>query len=134
MNHIVIKGRLTADPEAKVTQNGTGFTRFTVAVDRPYKNGEGQREADFFRCTAWRERGDFIQKYFAKGREILVEGSMQSRTYDAQDGSKRTSWELMVNRVEFCGSEAGGRDSGSTADATQADPNGFVETDDELPF
>lgn len=127
MNRIIIKGRLTADPETRTAQTGTTITTFTVAVDRPYKGTDGKREADFFRCAAFRERGEFIAKYFTKGREILLEGSMQSRTYEAQDGSKRTAWELMVDRAEFCGSAAGTQ--------PQTTPEGFVDaTDEELPF
>lgn len=126
MNRIIIKGRLTADPETRTAQTGTTITTFTVAVDRPYKS-DGKREADFFRCAAFRERGEFIQKYFGKGKEILLEGSMQSRTYEAQDGSKRNAWELMVDRAEFCGSAAGTQ--------PQTTPDGFVDaTDEALPF
>lgn len=78
MNHIVIKGRISATPEIKTTQNGNKVCTFSVAVDRPYSKN---KETDFFRCNAWRGTAEFIEKYFGKGQEILIDGAMISNTY-----------------------------------------------------
>ena len=97
MNHIDIIGRLTADPELKSTPSGVPVCSFTVAVDRP----RVKDVADFFRCTAWRQTGEFVSRYFTKGRKIGLGGSMQSHQYE-KDGQKVTAWELVVEAVDFC--------------------------------
>ena len=128
MNSIIIKGRLTRDPELKEANTKTGLRpvcNFDVAVDKP--SGEG---ADFFRCQIWDKRAEFVNKFFNKGQEILIQGSHESRQYDDKDGNKRTIWELKANQVEFCGSKkdnAGGGQSNSNI------PEGF-EADDSIPF
>ena len=134
MNKIIIKGRLVRDPELKTAASGAEFCKFTVAVDRRLsKDKDVQKNTDFFDCTAFGKTGVFIHNYFTKGREILVDGRMESNTSE-KDGQKRTFWGLTVETVEFCGSKNSG--SAETAPtAAPADPSGFtpVETD-ELPF
>ncbi len=133
MNQIIIKGRLTRDPELKNVQTKDDFKpvcTFDVAVDKMY--GE---DADFFRCQIWGKRAEFVEKFFVKGQEILVQGSHESRKYTDKDGKNRIAWELKVNQVEFCGSK---KDNATTASAgsTPGVPEGFVpvEDDDDIPF
>ena len=102
MNTIVIKGRLTADPEMRKTTNGVPVANFTVAVDRTFN----REETDFFRCTAWRATAEFVNQYFKKGREILLTGEMQCNVWEDEDGEKHSSWAVQVVNAEFCGSKA----------------------------
>ena len=102
MNKIIIKGRLTRDPELKTGANGNEFCKFTVAVDRKPVSGK-EREADFFDCTAFGKTAVAIDKFMAKGREILIDGRMESSKGEAKDGTKRTYWGVVVENFEFCG-------------------------------
>ena len=99
MNIIILSGNLVKDPEPRQAQ--VPCCRFTIAVQRRYKNQQGQYEADFIDCTAWRQTAEFVQKYFRKGQKIAVTGSLHKRTFDAQDGTKRTVYEVIVDAVEF---------------------------------
>lgn len=101
MNKVIIVGRLTKDPEIKLTSNQTQFCSFTVAVDRRFKDANGQRQADFISCLAWKQNAVFIQKYFKKGSRIGLVGSIQTRSYDDQNGQKRYITEVVVDEVEF---------------------------------
>lgn len=127
MNKVCLVGRLTKDPEMRTTQGGVVACTFTVAVDRPFKDKNGNKQADFLPCVAWRNSAEFIGKYFTKGQRIGVEGSIQTRTYNAQDGSKRYVTEIVVDHAEFVESKQ---------DTVPAQPSEeFVETDEaELPF
>ena len=100
MNKVILVGRLTRDPELRVTPSGISCCTFTVACDRRFADQSGNRQADFLNCVAWRERADFVAKYFAKGRRIGLEGSIQTRQYE-KDGQKRTATEILVDNVEF---------------------------------
>lgn len=139
MNKCIFIGRLTADPELRTTQSGISNCNFKIAVQRRFKDNNGERQADFFNCVSWRQTAEFVTRYFHKGDMIAVEGSMQNRSYDAQDGSKRYITELVVDNVEMCG---GGRNAieSNTANAfqdlaRQTFGGGFVQVDDdELPF
>lgn len=129
MNKIILMGRLTKDPEQTTTPAGISRTAFTVAVNRRYKDSSGNYPADFIPCVAWREAADFIPKYFGKGDAIAVEGTLQVRSYQAQDGSKRTASEVVVEHVEFCGNKGNKQ--------PKPDNEGFTdvtETDEGLPF
>ena len=102
LNHIVIMGRLTRDPELRHTQAGTAVASFTVAVDRDFKDKEtGERKTDFIDCVAWRSTGEFVDKYFAKGRMAVVEGRLQLRDWTDKEGNKRRSAEVLVSSVYF---------------------------------
>lgn len=101
MNSLIIKGRLTSDPELKNTSNATEYCNFTVAVDR-YAGKDKEKETDFIPCQAWRQTAVFVQQYFKKGQEILVGGEIRFDKYE-KDGEKRTYSFVQVNRVEFCG-------------------------------
>ena len=152
LNHIVIMGRLTRDPELRTTQAGVSVTSFTVAVDRDFGGRDGgERQTDFIDCVAWRSTGEFVSKYFHKGSMIVVSGRLQSRKWQDRDGNNRTSWEINADNVYFGESRRDGdssRDSYSNntysssydsgrSSAPAPASNTFVELDDgdgELPF
>ncbi len=119
MNKVVLVGRLTKDPEAKTTSSQVPFTNFTVAVDRRFKDPNGQRQADFINCVAWRQTATFINNYFHKGSKIGIVGSIQTRTYEGNDGQKRYVTEVVVDEAEFVESAGGGNGGGSKPSAPQ---------------
>lgn len=100
MNKVQLVGRLTKDPEMKTTSNQTQFCQFTLAVDRRFKDANGQRQADFISCLAWRQTAEFITKYFKKGNRIGVVGSIQTRSYE-KDGQKTFVTEVVIDEAEF---------------------------------
>ncbi len=114
LNHITIMGRLTRDPELRRTGSGIAVASFTLAVDRDYspKDG-GERETDFIDCVAWRQTGEFVSKYFAKGRMAVVSGRLQIRGWTDKEGNKRRSAEVVADNVYFGDSKRDG-DSGSS--------------------
>ena len=142
MNKVIMIGYMANDPEPFTTQSGISRSTFRIAVQRRFSNAQGVREADFFTVIAWRQTADFCNRYLAKGRKVAVEGSIQNRSYDAQDGSKRYVTEIMADNVEAVGgrdeAQARPRDNGPTPPpAPPAGPamNDFTEVeDDELPF
>ena len=102
LNHIVIMGRLVRDPELRRTGSGVAVASFRVAVDRDFAPKDGsERKADFIDCVAWRQTGEFISKYFAKGRMIIVDGRLEMRDWTDKDGNKRTSAEVVVANAYF---------------------------------
>ena len=160
MNKVILMGRLTANPDLRQTPQGTTLARFTVAVNRRFQR-EGGQQADFINCVAWRQTGEFISRYFRKGSMIAVEGQIQTRSWDGQDGKRQYSTEVVVENAYFTGSrsETGtGRAEGSyqsnfensyqppQAQATPPQPPandmGFVDlgflddsgSEDDLPF
>jgi len=105
MNKVILMGRLTRDPEVRQTTGGISVTRFSIAVNRRFAR-EGGQEADFINCVAWRESGERIAKYFRKGSMIAVVGSIQTRSWDGQDGKRQYATEVVVDEWEFTGSKA----------------------------
>ena len=102
LNHIVIMGRLTRDPELRRTQSGVAVASFTVAVDRDFgKNENGEKETDFIDCVAWRQTGEFVSKYFTKGRMAVVSGRLQIRPWTDKEGNKRRTAEVIADNVYF---------------------------------
>lgn len=117
MNKVILLGRLTADPELRQTQSGISCCRFTVAVNRKFKNKDmDQYEADFISCVAWRQTAEFVSKYFSKGKMIVVEGSLRTGSYTDKNHSDVTHYttDVFVDSVEFCG------DKGTSNAATTA--------------
>ena len=163
LNHIVLMGRLTRDPELRYTQSQTPVASFSLAVDRDYGRGE-EKQTDFIDCVAWRQTGEFVSKYFQKGSMAVVSGRLQIRDWTDRDGNKRRSAEVVVDNVYFGESKRregesrdnygprdsyGSRDNYSSRDSygqrdsrqdsapRQAGPSAFSELDDgdgELPF
>ncbi|MCR5090174.1 MAG: single-stranded DNA-binding protein [Oscillospiraceae bacterium] len=114
LNHIVIMGRLTRDPELRTTQSGVNVASFTVAVDRDFGGRDGNdRQTDFIDCVAWRQTGEFVSKYFQKGSLIVVSGRLQSRKWQDREGQNRTSWEISADNVYFGGSKRDSDNSGN---------------------
>ena len=102
LNHIVIMGRLTRDPELRRTGSGIAVTSFSLAVDRDFGGREGgERETDFIDCVAWRHTGEFVSKYFTKGRMIVVSGRLQIRSWTDKDGNKRRTAEVVADNCYF---------------------------------
>ena len=117
LNHIVIMGRLTRDPELRRTGSGVAVTSFSLAVDRDFgKNENGEKETDFIDCVAWRQTGEFVSKYFAKGRMAVVSGRLQIRNWTDKDGNKRRTAEVIADNVYFGDSKREG-EAGFTAPA-----------------
>lgn len=123
LNHITIMGRLTRDPELRRTGSGIAVASFSVAVDRDYSGRDGgERETDFIDCVAWRQTGEFVSKYFAKGSMIVVSGRLQIRNWTDKEGNKRRSAEIVAENVYFgeskrasdSGSAYGSRDGGNS--------------------
>lgn len=105
MNKIFIKGRLTKDVELKTTTNGTTVANISVAVNREFKNANGEYETDFFNCTAFSKTAEFLEKYFSKGQEIIIIGRLQNRSWETESGEKRYATDIMIENVDFCGSK-----------------------------
>lgn len=130
INNVTLMGRLTAAPELKTTNSGLEVCSFCIAVDRSYQNKDGEKQTDFINITAWRQTAAFICKYFNKGQMIALTGSIQTRSYEDKNGSKRTAVEVLANNVSFCGSKS------DNASAVKSDtvPIGADAIEDDLPF
>lgn len=120
MNKTILIGRLTADPELRQTQSGIASCRFTIAVNRKYKNEQGEYEADFITCVAWRQTAEFVSRYFSKGKMIAVEGTLHTGSYQDKNypDVKHYTTDVYVDNVEFCGDKGGS--STAPAAATQS--------------
>ena len=141
LNKILLQGRLVADPELRHTQSGVAVASFRIAVGRDYKDiVSGERATDFISIVAWRQTGEFVSKYFSKGRMVIVDGRLQIREYTDNDGNRRWATEVVASNVYFGDSKRDGdapSDAGqqprSPADVSAED---FIDLDDdeELPF
>ena len=146
LNHIVIMGRLTRDPELRRTGTGVAVASFSLAVDRDFSPRDGgERETDFIDCVAWRQTGEFVSKYFTKGRMAVVSGRLQIRSWTDKDGNKRRTAEVVADNVYFGDSKRDGDSGGSynaapsygsyAAPAPVASDFAMLEDDDaQLPF
>ncbi len=134
LNHIVIMGRLTRDPELKTTNSGIPVVSFSIAVDRDFADKEtGERNVDFIDITAWRHTAEFVSRYFNKGRMAVVSGRLQTRSWTDKEGGKRKSVEIVADNVYFGDSKR----NDSEASAAPSAPSDFamLEGEDEgLPF
>ena len=123
LNRVILMGRLVADPELKQTPNGISVATFRLAVDRNYQSkNSNERQCDFINCVAWRQTGEFISRYFSKGRMIALEGSLQSRNYEDKTGAKRTAYEVIVDHAYFADSRPEGAAAVAPAPALPAAP------------
>lgn len=127
LNQITIMGRLTRDPELKITDSGISVCKWTLAVDRDYRNGD-EKQADFFDCVAFRGTADFVHKYFDKGRMMVVFGQIYSRKWTDKNGANRVSWEVTAQNVYFGDSKTQAAPAPVEPQLTAADG------DEELPF
>lgn len=139
MNRVMVVGNLARDPELSTTPSGVNVCRFTIAVQRRFTNAEGQREADFLPVIAWRGLADNCHKYLRKGSKAGVVGSIQTRSYDANDGTKRYVTEIIADEVEFL-STRNSEENGGYYDNSDSKPakKSVAELepveDDDLPF
>ena len=143
MNKIMLIGRLTKDPELRYTQSGTAVASFTLAVDRRFPNQNGELEADFINCVAWNKSAEFVANYFHKGKQMALEGRLQVRSYEGNDGQRRWVTEVVAEQIEFVGSK--NDNSGSSRQDYQNNNNAsagsnlglgeeIVFDDNDLPF
>ena len=134
LNRVIIMGRCTSDPELRRTGNGTAVTSFTLAVDRDFSKEE--KKTDFINCVAWRQTGEFISKYFAKGRMMVVDGRLEMRDGTDKDGNKRTSAEVVVDNAYFGDSkkESSAASVKETGNTSAAEYTMLTDEDAQLPF
>ncbi len=148
MNKVILIGRLARDPELRTTSSGIASLNFSLAVARNFTNQNGEREADFINCVAWRKQAENMAKYCQKGSQVAVEGRITTRSYDAQDGTKRYVTEVVCDNVTFLGSKGSSNnmnfndDNGSKdlevtdipVDPYQDFGEEITLSDDDLPF
>ena len=143
MNKVMLIGRLTKDPDLRYTQSGTAVTNFTLAVNRRY-NLNGEQEADFINCVAWNKSAEFVANYFHKGKQMALEGRLQVRSYEGDDGQRRWVTEVVVEQMEFVGSknDKGNSGNGNSGGGTHSGGSSSYEglgqevmfDDNDLPF
>ena len=126
MNKVFISGNLTRDPEIRYTQSGKAVAKMGVAVNRPFSK---EKEVDFFNMTALEKTAEFCGKYLTKGSRVLVEGRLQTYSYEGKDGFKRSGVEIWIDNIEFAGSK-----SEKKSDERQGEFNGEPVNDDDMPF
>ena len=141
MNKVMLIGRLTKDPELRYTQSVTAVASFTLAVNRRFSNQSGEREADFINCVAWQKSAEFVANYFRKGQQMALEGRLQVRSYDGNDGQRRWVTEVVAEQIEFVGSKnenGSGRQDYQNNNASAGSSLGLGEEivfdDNDLPF
>ena len=147
LNKALLQGRFTADPELRQTANNISVTSFSLAVNRSFVRQGQERETDFINCVAWRNTAEFICKYFHKGSQAVVDGSIQTRSYTDRDGNKRTAFEVVVENIYFADSKGAASAQSTPVSAPSAsslpsdlsfsngDSQDFqVIEDDDLPF
>ena len=137
LNHITAAGRLTKDPELRRTQNGVAVASFTIACDRDIKDASGNKQTDFIDCVAWRNTAEFADKYFTRGRMVIVSGRLQMREWTDKNGNKRRNAEILAENVYFADSKRAveNTEKNETKEAAQTVDFDQVEIDDdELPF
>lgn len=133
LNRVVLIGRLTKDPELRYSQNGVAVATFTLAVDRTYKNAQGEKETDFIPCVVFKQLAELCANYLSKGKLAAVDGSLQVRSFTGQDGQKRWTTEVLAENVRFLSPKD------STASAPMPGPSSIafgqeVSMDDDIPF
>lgn len=154
MNKVILIGRLTRDPELRYTGTNTAVATFSLAVNRPFTNQAGEREADFINIVVWRKQAENVKNYLGQGSQVAVEGRIQTRSYDGEDGKKRYVTEVVADNVQFLDTKASRENSQTNSNPTPYDfpstnetPTTNVEkdpfadfgsnieiNDDELPF
>ncbi|MFZ3103019.1 MAG: single-stranded DNA-binding protein [Desulfitobacteriaceae bacterium] len=136
LNRVVLIGRLTKDPELRYTPNGVAVANFTLAIDRNYKNAQGEKETDFIPCVVYRQLAELVTNYLSKGKLAAVDGRIQVRTFTGQDGQKRWVTEIIAEDVRFLSPKDNNSGSANTAPSTEgAGTFGHeVTLDDDIPF
>lgn len=134
MNKSIIMGRLVADPQVRYTESGKCVCQFVVAVDRPYTNANGKREADFIPVVVWDKAAEVAGNSLAKGHRVLVEGRLQIRSYEAKDGTKKWISEIISNNFEFIERKADVQNKAQEQPKSMQDMGKDVPFDEEVPF
>lgn len=145
MNNVSLLGRLTKDPELKYTSNGTAVATFTLAIDRPFTNAQGEKETDFIQCVMWRKSAEVFANYHRKGDQTAIVGSIQTRNYENNQGQRVYVTEVVANSFSFIGSKKDNNQQSQTqqtgffgAGTTQSNDFGNSQaisiSDDDLPF
>ena len=140
MNKIFLIGNLTRDPELRETPSGVAMCRFAIAVQRPYSSQDGERQTDFFECTAWRGLGETIARYTKKGKKVAVVGSVQIRNYEDNQGAKRTAVDVIVQDCEFLSPKDSDDSFGDVLEAPRASAQKrkpvlqAMDDDSDIPF
>ena len=135
MNKVMLIGNLTKDPEINTTSSGVSVCSFSIAVSRRYTNGEGERETDFFNIVVWRQSAENCHKYLKKGSKVGIVGSIQNRSYQAADGSKRYATDIVADEVEFLSTNREGGEAVDTKVTGNEDVTSLQPVDDDgLPF
>lgn len=129
LNRIILIGRLTRDPELRYVPSGQPVASFTLAVDRPFVNQQGERATDFIDIVAWRKLAEQVTQHLSKGRLVAVEGRLQIRSYETQDGQKRKAAEVVADAVRFL--DRKGTAGGPEAGAAEEEP---AQATDDVPF
>ena len=137
MNKVVLIGRLTRDPELRYTGNNTPVASFSLAVNRNYSNQQGEREADFINIVVWRKQAENVKNYLTQGSQVALDGRLQTRTYDDQNGQRRYITEVIADNVEFLGSRNSSNNSNNmnntSSAATNAGPTPYDFADNASP-
>lgn len=126
LNKVILMGRFAADPELRHTQSGTPVCSFRLAVERDFKDKDGSRQTDWLDCVAWKGTAEFISRYFSKGRMAVVDGRLQTRSYEDKNGSKRKAVEVVADSVYFA-------DSKRTESANPTEDNMYMPPEVERP-
>ncbi len=138
INRAILVGRLTKDPELRHTANDIPVATFTLAINRPFSNQSGEREADFIPCVVWRRQAETVDRFLSKGSLVGVEGRIQTRSYDDQDGNRRYITEIVCDSVQFLETKAmseNQQDESPTRSETQKSrPQDDIVSEDDLPF
>lgn len=134
LNRVILIGRLTKDPELRYTPSGVAVATFTLAVDRNYKNAQGERETDFIPCVVYRQLAELCANYLSKGKLAAVDGRIQVRSYDTPDGQRRWVTEVIGENVRFLSPKEGGPSSSNYGASDVGTYGHEVSLDDDIPF
>lgn len=132
LNKVILIGNLTKDPELSETSSGVSYCKFSIAVNRPFANSDGERETDFFNITTWRGQAETCAKYLTKGKKVCVVGSLQNREYTDKNGVKRTATDVIASEIEFLSPRQ--EDGGKPSQKAEERPQLEEYNDDDLPF
>ena len=137
MNKVMLIGRFTRDPEIRTTQSQIPVCSFTLAVDRRFKDANGEKKADFITCVAWRQQAELVYRYMRKGTQMAVVGELQTRSWDDDEGKKHNVTEVQVSEIHFIGNKADNGGQARDLPAPAKEPEGFFpgpDDDTSLPF
>ena len=141
INRTVLVGRLTKDPELKYTPSGIPMARFTLAVNRPFSNQQGEKEADFINCIAWRKQAENLSNYMKKGNMVGIEGRIQTGSFEGQDGKRVYTTDVIADSIQFLEARGGGNSSQGQQNYNRMNEDPFANSkgpievnDDDLPF